>query len=73
MADPPLLPLPALPRDRPDDDWALDFWAPLPRPPRLLPDFEEVLDLDLADEPPDFWDALDFRDEPDPDCDELDL
>ena len=66
---PPLLPLPG---ERPDDDCALDFWAPLPRTfaePRLRPDFDDELDfgeeLGLDAEPLDCWDELDFLDEPD--------
>ena len=73
------LPLLPPPRERPDDDCALGFWAPLPRPfaePRLRPDFDDELDfgeeLGLDAEPLDCWDALDFWDEPDFDA-ELDL
>jgi hypothetical protein len=46
LVEPPLLRLPALPRERPDDDCPLDFWPPLPRPfaePRLRPDFDDEL------------------------------
>jgi len=48
LVEPPLLPLPEVPRERPDDRFALDPLALLPLPfaePRPRVDFDDELDF----------------------------
>jgi len=52
LVEPLLFPLPEVPRERPEDRCALDFFALPPDPfaePRLRPDFDE--ELAFGDEP----------------------